>query len=356
MLGRGLDQILPFPGDPRIFESFLKSSKRYVELAEQQSGPVPSSVSFEYVWGDLLADLDARQCDLRMINLETAITASDTPAAKEINYRMSPRNVGALRAAGIDVCTLANNHVLDWEAAGLEETLATLDRARIGHVGAGRSKTEAAAPLAFDIPGKGRVIVIAFGDVSSGVPTHWQAGPDRPGVNLLPGRAAETVDMVKTLVSPIRKKGEPLVLSVHWGGNWGYTVPHEQRALAHALVDQAGVDLVFGHSSHHPKGIEIYRGKLIVYGAGDLINDYEGISGYETYRGDLGLAYLIDLDPASGALAGLELIPYRRRALSLIRASEEEAAWLAAMLRRESDLDGARISQSREGCLRFRLA
>ena len=96
--------------------------------------------------------------------------------------------------------------------------------------------------------------------------------------------------------------GDHVIVSIHWGGNWGYDIPREQETFAKTLIDQGGVDIVHGHSSHHPKRMEIYRGRLILYGAGDLINDYEGIGGYEEFRPELSLIYLPRLS-ASGAAA-----------------------------------------------------
>ncbi|WP_397543979.1 CapA family protein, partial [Roseovarius salis] len=147
MLGRGIDQILPAPCDPRIHEHHVRSALGYVELAERRAGPIPRGVDPGYVWGPLPGDLDRRACDLRVVNLETAITRGGTPAPKGINYRVSPQNAVALCAAGIDACGLANNHVLDWGTAGLVDTLDTLDRLGVGRAGAGRTAQEAARPL-----------------------------------------------------------------------------------------------------------------------------------------------------------------------------------------------------------------
>ena len=355
MTGRGIDQILPHPSDPRLFEGWVSSAEDYVSLAERVCGPIPRGVPFSYIWGDLLADLSERNCDLRIVNLETAITRAGTHWPKGINYRMSPENLGALTAARLDACTLANNHVLDWGDAGLIETLEVLEGAGIGQAGAGRTAQEAEAPLALEAPGKGRLLVVAMGTGTSGVPEAWQAGPDRAGVAMLPDDPEATVAAVRERIAPLRREGDLLVFSVHWGPNWGFDVPFQQRALARALIDRAGVDMVFGHSSHHPKGIEVYRGKLIVYGAGDLINDYEGIGGQDSYRPDLGLAYVTDLDPGTGKLAGLEMLPYRRCAFRLARAGADEVDWLAHMLGRDSLLGEGRILRRPGGSLSLDL-
>jgi hypothetical protein len=131
MTGRGIDQVLPHPGSPRICEAYASSAKAYVSLAEAANGPIPKPADFAYIWGDALAELARRAPDLRIVNLETAVTKSEDCTEKGISYRMSPENLPCLTAAGIDCCALANNHVLDWGPAGLLETLASLERAGI---------------------------------------------------------------------------------------------------------------------------------------------------------------------------------------------------------------------------------
>lgn len=333
MLGRGIDQILPHPVDPRIYEGYMTSAEGYVKLAERRNGPIPRAVDYGYVWGDLLAEDAYRRCDLRIINLETAITTAGKPEPKGINYRMHPANVPVLTAASVDACTLANNHLLDWGRPGLVETLATLQATGIASAGAGRTAEQAAAPAALKVAGGGRVLLLSFGDVTSGIPRHWAAGEDSSGINLLPRMVEETVASVRHQTAAIRKPGDILLVSIHWGSNWGLEIPEHQRRLAHDLIDMAGVDLIFGHSSHHAKGIEVHNGKLVLYGCGDLINDYEGIGGYEQYRGDLAQAYFVELNPENGTLAALEIKQYQRRKFRLDAANAESLDWLSTVLR-----------------------
>lgn len=160
MTGRGIDQILTRPGDPALHESYVQNARRYVELAEESSGPVPRPVDSPYVWGDALAELTRVAPDLRIINLETAITTSDDWwRGKEVHYRMHPANISVLTVARIDCCTLANNHVLDWGYGGLRETLATLWQAGVQSAGAGTNREEADSPAVLEVAGKGRVLV-----------------------------------------------------------------------------------------------------------------------------------------------------------------------------------------------------
>ncbi len=343
MLGRGIDQILPHPADPQLYEPAVGLATTYVELAERANGPIPRPVDVRYVWGDALDVLDELQPDLRIINLETSITRSTDALPKGINYKMSPANAACLTAAGIDCCELANNHVLDWGRAGLLETLESLERLGVRSAGAGRDAAVAAAPAILPVARGGRVLVFAFGAGSSGIPPDWAARAGRPGVNLLKDLSARTVEDVAARVSAAKRPGDLAVASIHWGGNWGYEIPRAQREFAHAIIERAGIDVVHGHSSHHPKGIEVYRDRPILHGCGDFLNDYEGISGYEAYRDDLVLMYLPRLAAADGRLLDLRLVPFQIRKFRLNWASPEDAAWLRDVLDRESRPLGARV-------------
>ena len=336
MTGRGIDQVLPHPSQPEIYERYVLDARRYVELAEKINGPIAKPVSFPYIWGDALTELERISPDLRIINLETSVTSSnDYWQGKGINYRMHPRNIPCLTAASIDGCTLANNHVLDWGHAGLKETLATLKQAHIKTAGAGANDKEAQAPALFEIPGKGRVILFSFGDVSSGVPYNWKASKNKAGVNVLNNLSKKTIRQIANQVNAVKGKNDIVVASIHWGGNWGYQIPGEHTHFAHGLIDEANVDVVHGHSSHHPKGIEVYRNKPIIYGCGDFLNDYEGISGYEKYRDDLSLMYFVTLNALTGELVRFQLVPTQIKRFRVNHATHTDTKWLADMLNRE---------------------
>lgn len=351
MTGRGVDQALPQSVEPALYESYVKSARGYLRLAEQASGEIAMPVDYDYVWGDAL-DVWKRQApDLNLINLETSVTTSDSPwPGKGIHYRMHPVNIEVLTAAGVDYCSLANNHVLDWGRPGLLETMSTLGSTGIAFSGAGKTLDEARQSATLETS-SGRVLVFAYGSPSSGIPSDWAAQEDRSGVNFLSGTGAAQVRAIKGLVERFKREGDIVVLSIHWGGNWGYQIPAEHRQFAHRLIDEADVDLIHGHSSHHPKGIEVHRGKLIVYGAGDLINDYEGIGGHERFRPELSLLYFPSIDAETGELRSLKMIPMRMRRLRLNRASHEEAQWLKAMLSREGQSLGTKARLDDESAI-----
>ena len=340
MTGRGIDQVLPKPSDPALHESYVRDARDYVRLAERINGPIRRPVGFEYIWGAALPELQRTDPDVRIINLETSITRSAAPwHDKGVHYRMHPSNIDCLSVAGIDCCVLANNHVLDWGHAGLDETMATLREAGLRTAGAGRNRREAAAPAVIDLGERGRVLVFACGSSTSGIPMAWGARDGQAGINLLPNLAAATAHRIGAGIAGFRQPKDVVVVSVHWGSNWGYGIPHEQREFAHALIDSGGADIVHGHSSHHAKGIEVYRQRPILYGCGDFLNDYEGITGNEQYRGDLSLMYFLSLDPMHGALGMLRIVPLQMHRFSLRSASPSDADWLKSMFERESTLD-----------------
>lgn len=355
MTGRGIDQVLPHPSRPRLFESYIRSALGYVALAEQISGPIRRPVGFDYIWGDALAELHRLQPDARIVNLETAVTVSDDAwPGKGIHYRMQPANVPCVTAAKIDCCVLANNHVLDWGRAGLLETLDVLHRARIRTAGAGRDETAAVAPAIIDMPDKGRVLVLAFGVADSGVPRDWAAGARTPGVNFLSSLSTAAAAAIGRRVRSIKRETDLVVASLHWGDNWGFAIPAAQREFAHALIEQAQVDLVHGHSSHHVKGVEVHRGKPILYGCGDFLNDYEGIEGQEEYRGDLALMYFPTFDPATGRLLRFSMTPTQIRHFRVNRAPDEGERWLFETLNREGRQFGTWAERAENHTFRLR--
>lgn len=350
MLGRGLDQVMPNPSEPTLHESYMRNALDYVALTERSSGAIPRPVAFSYIWGDALAELEQRGPAARIINLETSITRSDRPwPNKGIHYRMHPGNVPCISAARIDCCVLANNHVIDWGREGLVETVATLRRERIGVAGAGADLASAREPATLPLAGEARVLVFAAATGDSGVPEGWAAGTSLPGVHRLPDLSATSVAQVATDVHRHRRSHDVVVFSLHWGGNWDYAISPEQRAFAHALIDSAGVDIVYGHSSHHVKAIEVYRDRLILYGCGDFLNDYEGITGHDEFRDDLGIMYFPLVDAATGRLRELNLVPTRIRRLRVNRAEGDDRRWLLATLRRECASFGCDVTDGSDG-------
>jgi poly-gamma-glutamate synthesis protein (capsule biosynthesis protein) len=354
MLGRGVDQILPHPGDPTLREGYIRDARAYVELAEAMNGPIPRPVGFGWPWGEALTVLDAAAPDMRVINLETSVTQDGQFApAKGVHYRMSPANLPCLAAVRPDVCVLANNHVLDFGRLGLDETLDSLASAGLRTAGAGRNAIAARRPAVVPLGADGRVLVFSFGMPSSGIPDDWGATDEQAGVDLVAGpTVAAAVDFADRL-RQLKHPGDIAVASIHWGSNWGYGVSRAEVHFAHALVD-AGVDIVHGHSSHHPRPAEEYRDRLVLYGCGDLVDDYEGIGGHERYRDDLRLLYLVSVEPDTGRLAGVRMVPLQARRMRLEHASPEDTEWLGDVLDRCGREFGTRVDAGPDGTLTLR--
>jgi poly-gamma-glutamate capsule biosynthesis protein CapA/YwtB (metallophosphatase superfamily) len=225
-------------------------------------------------WGDVMPLLEAS--DLRIINLECAITDNERPwtrTPKVFHFRAQPSAIETLLAARIDACSLANNHTLDFEEQGLFDTMKHLDAAGIRHAGAGRYREEAAAPAVLTVPADSthRVALVAFTDNEP----PFAAGTDRPGTNHLPvSLEPDVLRRVERSVAIVRELGAgTVVFSNHWGPNMVRRPRDIFRRFARAVIDR-GVDIYYGHSAHVFQGVEIYRGKPILYDTGDFIDDY----------------------------------------------------------------------------------
>jgi len=180
--------------------------------------------------------------------------------------------------------------VLDFGADALRDMLGTLEDHGILFAGAGVNIESARRPAIVTV-GSG---VVGFMAITDNEP-RWEAQADAPGVYYVPidtedRRAAELFD----LVSQTRSGVDLLIVSAHWGGNWGFDVPDEHRVFAHALID-AGADAVYGHSPHVARGVEVYRGRPIMYGAGDFIDDY---AVDQFARNDQSFVFLLETDNA----------------------------------------------------------
>ena len=334
MTGRGMDQAMHHPVNPALHEGFVKDAREYLHLAEAAHGPVPRPVPPAYPWGAALAEIERRAPRLRIVNLETAVTATGKPwPGKGIHYRMHPAHTDCLRVARLDACTLANNHVADWGLDGLVQTLTSLHAAGLQTAGAGTDAESASAPACWSMPGLPRVLLFSLAEPGCGVPAGWGATASHPGVALLPDLKAGTADQLARCVLAQRHPGDIVIVSLHWGGNWGLAVPSAHRDFAHRLIDAGAADVVHGHSSHHPMPLEVYQGRLVLYGCGDLINDYEGIAPHgrhDTLPSDIGCLYFVHLHAGGGALAKLEIVPFERRRLQLVPAGAKARQWMSA--------------------------
>lgn len=357
MTGRGIDQVLLHPCEPQIYESYIKDARDYVKLAERKNGAIPRRAPGSYLWKDAFSEWQRQQPELKVVNLETAITKSSKYwPGKMINYRMHPMNIDALTSAQIDICSLANNHILDWHEEGLIETIDSLRQAQIQPCGAGSNLQKAQKPAEVSFASV-RVLVFSMSLESSGVPSEWGATDNHVGLYLLKDLSPVTISKIRENVDAFRNSNELIIFSIHWGSNWGYEIPSMHQEFAHRLIDEVGGDVIYGHSSHHPLGIEIYKNKPILYGCGDFINDYEGIGGMEQFRGDLSIMYFLTMNSSSCELEDIELVPLQIKNFQLHYAAKEDCLWLAETLNRESATFGTKfyLENNRHRSIRVKM-
>lgn len=314
MLGRAVDQLFKYKNDATLYESYVKIATYYLPDAMKRFITLNGYVDDDYVWGDLLTSKLFRNADLKIINLETSVTTSRDHQNKAVLYKMHPGNINVIKVAGIDYCNLANNHVLDWGMAGLMETMATLKRNHIAFGGIGVLAV-ASSPTVLQVKNR-KIYIYSFGDVDSGVPLDWAATDKSNGVDLVVTSNPATKIAVARHITKTSRDADLVIVSIHWGSNWGFEVPKYHQEFAHYLIDAAHVDLIHGHSSHHFRPIEVYNNKLILYGCGDLINDYETIGDHDAYFPHVNIAYYPSYN-LSRQLIGLTLVPYTLKNLQL---------------------------------------
>ncbi len=276
-----------------------------------------------YPWGDTLRFF--RAADVRACNLECVLSDRGRPwsaTPKVFHFRSDTRNVAVLKTADINLVSIANNHVLDYEYDALLEMLGVLDRAGISAAGAGRNRGEAWRPAIFRHR-EGCIGMVACTDNEP----DWEASGQTPGICYVPVDLEDhRAQRLLELVQATAKEVDCLLVSVHWGPNWGYRPPPEHVVFARALVE-AGADLVCGHSPHVFRGVEIYRGKPILYSAGDFIDDY---AVDELERNDESFLFTIEI--VERRLRGIALRPTLIRDFQARLAEPRQARQIATKM------------------------
>lgn len=269
MLGRLIDQLFPTrvdcPEEARIVSS-MRAQRPHLQ-----------NFGSESPWGNALPLM--RSGDLNIINLETSVTTHATKWPNKVfNYRMHPDNIESLKVAHVDHVSLANNHTLDFSEAGLVETVRTIKQAGISFAGAGETPEEAKKlahllipkrnPASCDPEQAQRQHTIHLSSFSDH-PQDWASVPCFNYIDYTQATRRKLKEQLTALSQPSLK-----ILSVHWGPNYCHAPSAEIKSLAHFFIDECGVDLIHGHSSHHIQGVETYKGKIIIYGCGDFVDDY----------------------------------------------------------------------------------
>ncbi|MCB0336283.1 MAG: CapA family protein [Bdellovibrionales bacterium] len=340
-------------GQPHYSPEMLHEIEQYRK--ENESGT--------RLWGDTLSFQMEHPPDLRILNLETAVTRTidsrDQPR-KLLRYHLHVDNIGPVfnrfseqRYGGNQVVpyivSLANNHSMDFGRKAFHLESLPMLNALPGDgtlIGAGRNFRQASAPFTRTINGV-PIQVYAFTTLCAGTWRRWSATSYRSGVSTLPAltsqrRIAKALRQVSSCMVRHRNPNAIRILSIHWGPNWATENDHQdlRQIFAHRLIDELGFDLIYGHSTHHIRGLERYKGKLIVYGAGDLINDYESYiaTTLPRYNHDGGI-FVVDLDRISGILNDLRVLPLQIKKLQLRTLEAERAAQLASAINDHSCSD-----------------
>ena len=143
----------------------------------------------------------------------------------------------------------------------------------------------------------------------------------------------KTRERLRDLISRSTHDGALKIFSVHWGPNYCWQPSQEIQDLAHFLIDECGIDIIHGHSSHHVQGVERYKGKLIIYGCGDFIDDYRVMS----YRNDLSAIWQVSVketanssDETTLQLKQLKIHPTRidRFQVKALEGHEDDFSWV----------------------------
>jgi poly-gamma-glutamate capsule biosynthesis protein CapA/YwtB (metallophosphatase superfamily) len=227
---------------------------------------VGDRVGYPFERFDLLS-----KSDISMVNLENPITLGTQKVKKEFNFRMDPKYLKVLQLGGVDVVTVANNHIFDYGTQGLLDTIHFLDSVGIKHVGAGRDLNEARKAVLFDIKGLRIGFLGCFG-TDAFAATSNQAGvaPRSEPMLIKDIRSLKQIDKV-----------DFVVVNIHWGREKALYPQQWQVNLAHSLVD-AGADLVVGHHPHVLQGVERYKNAFVAYSLGNFLFGGNSRSTYDT--------------------------------------------------------------------------
>jgi len=203
-----------------------------------------------------------KQADIFMINLENPLTTRGEPRPKLFNFRANPDYVNSLKRGGVDIVTLANNHIYDYSEIGVYDTIDFLKSEGIRFVGAGRNFNEAHQPEIFEINGL-RIAFLGYYGSKKHSNSH-------PATEDSAGTAMRKLKYIKQDIKKIRDSVDFISVNLHWGYEKENYPDTSQVKFAHKIIDY-GADLIVGHHPHVLQGVERYRGKIIAYSLGNFI-------------------------------------------------------------------------------------
>jgi poly-gamma-glutamate synthesis protein (capsule biosynthesis protein) len=281
-----------------------------------------------------------RAADLFFTNLECAISPQDkiwSGRPKAFYFRADPVGVETLSYAGVDLVSLANNHALDANFAGLLDTLTILDEAGIRHVGAGPDLEVASQSVQFQVEGI-KIGVLAYCDHQP----DFAAGVNRPGIRYVDLADPAALDRMFKEVANLAALVDHVVVAFHWLPNWVSHIPPFYRSLARDLVS-SGARLIWGHSAHHFHGVEWIDQSLVIYASGGLVDDY---ALEPNFRNDRGLLFQVTLSSLS--VEQVRTFPIELDFARTYPARSEAREWIVWRLKQMCAEMGSRVEEDGE--------
>jgi len=303
------------------------------------------------VWGFKEVRALTTRADLFVVNLECPFTDRGEKIPKNFNFRARPELIAALLAGGVDVASLANNHLMDFGPEGIADTINLLDTHHIAHFGAGATAALARAPVIVEAKGVrfaflgyffmgdrniDPVVAVARGEQPGVAGVHSNAklcedgGTGEGTVCRLDDAVKQLQEMVETDVRAAKQKADHVIPFFHWGREAKAEIEPYQAQLARAAID-AGASAVVGSHPHVLQGMEVYKGAPIVYSLGNFV--FGGNLNPKDKR-----TALVELSFTKDAFKGAKVIPatsdaYPDRVVQPALAKGEEAEGVLAHLR-----------------------
>lgn len=243
-----------------------------------------SGKGYEYSFEQVAPIL--KKGDVIFGNLESPITASEVSLSKghKIILKCSPKSISAIKAAGFNILSVANNHMMDYYEKGMLDTIDTLNENRIANSGAGKNLEEARKIAIVEKNGL-KYGVLSYTDMAeytyTGNPSiTYVAGKSRSGLS------PRKLELILEDIAKARSQVDILAISLHWGVEESFTIPASQVEFAHKLID-SGADVILGHHPHQFQGIEVYKGKPIIYSMGNFLFDQNDPENQESFIMDM---------------------------------------------------------------------
>ncbi len=217
-----------------------------------------------------------KDADITIANLESPLSRRGTAVKGKpahLIFEAPPEAIQSLTTAGIDIVAMANNHMMDYGAPAMEDTLDTLDTAGILHAGGGMNKADAWRPAIIERNGK----KIAFLSFTQRIPSYFMPTATTPGI-----ASGNDMRAVTAAIRAAKAQADYVIVSIHWGVEQSYDANAQQIRDGRAAVD-AGADMVLSHHPHVMQAVEFYKGRLIAYSLGNFLFAYKTTEGRKSF-------------------------------------------------------------------------